>query len=243
MKKLNVILMLFLCGIVLMSCEKDLDSADVSSITKYPVFEMQGDAQVYVERGTSYEDPGVTATEGGAQLDVTTTVVGTYTGNTTFDSNVSDIYTFTYSAVNQDGFTGSTTRTVYVVETGDLVTSISGLYTSTIIRNDILTFEDLEYVFISNNDDDDTYDIQDGIGMYYAIGTNYGLAYSAPTTVTAVDIPTNTFTYSDPFPVGAFGGAAVMSDMVVDPAAQTIEFTTTWDLGYTFQVTLTQTQF
>lgn len=243
MKNLNIILLFFLFGALITSCEKDLDSADVSQITLYPVFEMEGDAEVYVERGEEYTVPGVTATEGGANLEVTTSVLGTYTGATTFDTNVSDIYTFTYKAVNKDGFTGTTTRKVYVVETGDLVNRISGLYLSTIVRNDIPKFENLKYVFIYDNDNDDTYNIWDGIGMYYAIGTNYGLGYAAPTTVTAVDIPSNDFTYGAPFAVGAFGGAATMNSMVVDPVAKTIEFTTNWDAGYVFVVTLTQVQF
>lgn len=234
--------MILLFGALITSCEKDKDSADVSTLTEYPVFEMEGESVVFIERGADYEVPGVSATEGGAELDVTTSVVGTYTGATTFDTNVSDIYIFTSKATNNDGYSGSTARTVYVVETGDLVNRISGLYLSTIVRNDIPKFENLKYVFISDNDDDGTYDIWDGIGMYYAVGTNYGPAYWAYTTVTANDIPANDFTYGAPFPAGAFGGAATMSEMIVDPVAKTINFTTNWDQGYVFKVTLKQVQ-
>lgn len=235
--------MFLLSGTIVMSCNKDLETANVSELTEYPVFEIEGESEVYVERGAEYQLPVVTATEGGNELEVTYAVLGTYTGASTFDANVSDIYVITYKAVNKDGYTGTTVITVYVVETGDLVTRISGLYLSTITRNDLLEYTDLEYVFISDNNDDQTYDIWDGIGMYYALGRNYGLAYAAPTTVTAVDIPTNSFNYGPPFPVGAFGGAATMSDMVVDPTAKTISFTTNWDAGYVFEVTLTQVQF
>ncbi len=241
MKNLNIILLVLLFGASITSCEKDKDTADVSSLTEYPVFEMEGESEVFIELGSDYQDPGVTATEGGQTLEVTTTILGTYTGATTFDSNAADIYTFTYSAVNQDGFSGSTVRKVYVVETGDLVNSISGLYLSTVFRNGV-TYTDLEYAFISDNNSDETYNIYDGIGMYYALGRKLGTPFLAPTTVTANDIPSNSFTYPAEFTVGTFGGSVTMNNMVVDPDAKTIEFASTWSFGFLFEVTLTQVQ-
>ena len=49
--------------------------------------------------------------------------------------NKADIYVETTSAVNQDGYAGEVVRTFWVACTGDLVNSIEGLYTSTVIRN------------------------------------------------------------------------------------------------------------
>ena len=168
--------------------------------------------------------------------------VQSYSG-TEVDADLPNEYLFTYSATNSDGFVGTTGRTVWVVNTGDLVTSIEGLYTSSCKRDGSITaqYTDMPYVLIYKTGVN-KYAISDGIGGYYDLGRGYGPDYRAtPIEVTAVDIPGNSFTYSGDFGVGAFGGVATMSGFTVDPVAKTISFTTVWDGGpYTFEVTLKQ---
>lgn len=231
-----------LSSVLMVSCKKK-DSADVSRVTNYPTFEVKGDNPMFVEKGTPYNEPGVTATENGSEIDVTTSVVGHYRGGNTLDVNTADYYTITYTATNKDGFQGSVTRDVYVAETGDLVNSISGLYTSTVVRNGTAgaAYTNMKYVLVWDNGDG-TYGISDGIGAYYYIGRGYGYNYAAPAKVQANDISANDFTYI-PFTVKTFGGVCTMSDMVADSATKTLSFTTVWDAGYTFEVTLNQVQF
>lgn len=226
------------------SCEKDKSSEGVSRVTNYPTFEVSGDPVIYQALGDPYTDPGATATEGGQSIPVTTSAFGNYWvgGLNDVDPNQADYYSVTYSAENKDGFTGTEGREVYIVETGDLVSNIAGLYTSTVVRNGSAgpEYTDMEYVMI-RDEGSGKYSISCGIGGYYAFGRGYGLGYIAPCFVTANDIPTNDFTYTD-FSVVTFGGVCTMKSMTVDAAAKTISFSTDWSFGYTFEVTLTQVQ-
>lgn len=101
----------------LFSCEKETE--DVSRITEYATFEMQGEDFMYVLRNTTFTDPGVTAHEGESDLPVE--IKGTV------DTSTDGVYTIQYSAINSDGFPASVERTVAVVSaipTADL----SGTY-------------------------------------------------------------------------------------------------------------------
>lgn len=111
----------------------DKESADVSRQTDFPLIEVAGPSTVFHPLGTNYDDPGATATEGGQEITVTSEATGTYRGGSSLDVNVADCYEVTYTATNKDGFPGTASRTVYVYETGDLINSIEGLYTSTVV--------------------------------------------------------------------------------------------------------------
>lgn len=235
---------LFFVTISFVSCEKNIDSDELSFITFYPEFVMEGDEVILVNQGDAYAEPGITALENGEEIAVTTSVDGTVQpfSGTTIDSDLPNEYVFTYSATNSDGFTATSGRTVWVYQTGDLVTSIEGLYISTVKRTGatVSYFRNMAYILIYKTGVN-KYTISDGIGGWYDIGRAYGPGYRAtPIEVTAVDIPGNSFTYSGNFGVGAFGGVATMSGFTVDPVAKTITFSTVWDSGYTFDVTLTQ---
>ncbi len=234
---------LFLCGIALVAtgCEEE-SSSNVSQLTNFPTFVLNGDAVMFVPKGTVFEDPGVTVTEGDVEIPYETSVSGQFQGGTTVDTNVDDIYTITYSAVNQDGYPGQAIRKVIVYDNGDLTSSIAGVYRSTVVRNGAASaqYTDMEYVMIWNTGGNN-YHVSDGIGGYYAIGRAYGDAYLAPMDVVANDIPSNNFTVPD-FTVGTFGGVAHNTEFTVNPGAGTIHFVTDWSEGYTFDVTLEQVQ-
>lgn len=107
--------------LALVSCNET--SQDPSTITYYITFEMEGDETYLLEVGTAYEEPGVTAFEG--TEDVTSSMVTTGS----VDENTVGLYTITYSATNQDGFSSSITRTVIVYDPS-VTTDISGTYTT-----------------------------------------------------------------------------------------------------------------
>ena len=240
--KTTKILMAFAIVAALSSCEKDT-TGDVARVTNYPTFEVSGENPIFLELGTAYVEPGVKATENGAEIPVTTSVIGHYRGGTSVDENVSDWYAISYAATNADGFVGTAEREVYVVETGDLVNSISGLYTSTVVRNGSSSaqYTDMPWVLIWENSDG-TYELSCGIGGYYQLGRAYGLGYkSGGAVITANDISTNDFSYVT-FANDGFGGTTDITDMMVDAANKKITFTAEWSFGYTFEVELTQVQ-
>lgn len=239
MKKV-LLSLVFLCTFFV-SCDSDTTS-NVSRVTNYPIFTLLGDDVIYVQKGDEFIDPGVLVTEGGVEIPYQTTISGDYRGGTTLDTNVVDVYQVVYSAQNQDGFSGSASRTVIVYENSDLVSSISGLYLSKVVRNGVSSaqYTNMEYVLVWKNSNG-TYEMSDGIGGYYNIGRGYGVGYAAgPVIITANDISTNNFAPIPSFGVGAFGGNAVMSGLTADPANNKLSFSTVWDAGYTFNVTLTK---
>ncbi|MFT4521668.1 MAG: hypothetical protein ACI8ZN_000605 [Bacteroidia bacterium] len=240
--KIKSLAFLTLLAFAFAGCEKSTEG--ISRVTNFPDFVVNGSAKIIHQLGTPYTDAGAIATEAGSEIPVTTTHSGLYRGGNTLDGNTADEYTTTYSATNADGFAGSATRTVCVVNNGDLTTSIEGLYTSTVVRNGSTgpQYTDMGYLMIWKNADG-TYQVSDGIGGYYHYGRGYGSNYIAPgLIVTANDISANDFSFSG-FSVKSFGGVCETTSMTVDAAAKTVSFTTEWDAGYTFETTLTQVAF
>jgi hypothetical protein len=246
MKSINhfILLCLLSTAVVFTSCDDEPEVSNISRVTYFPTFEYEGGDFALVACNSSFELPEVKATENGVELPVNTTVEGALTGASTFDIGVPDKYVITSSATNQDGFDGLVVRTVWVACNGDLVNSIEGLYTATVVRNGVSSpqYTNLRYVLITKIDDD-TYEISDAIGGYYDIGRAYGDAYrAAGMTITANSIPGNDFSFGGPIGVGAFGGSLEMTSFSVDPGTGTIHFTSSWDAGFDFDVTLTQVQ-
>ncbi len=245
-------IILFISAALIVSCTSD-ESSNVSRVTNYPSFDVLGDDVVYVNLGDPYVDPGVIVTEGDTEIPFTTTIVGNYRGGTTLDTNVSDMYTITYTATNQDGFSGSATRTVYVVETGDLVNSIAGLYRTTVFRNGAQPaanpedYTDREWILIWENEDG-TYGMSDAFGGWYLYGRAIAGSETPGAVIVANNIATNDFDFPATMTNSYFGGDATITEMTVNPEADTIDFTTVWNTPppvtvYTFDVHLEQHQF
>ena len=106
------------------SCNDDEDQFTDSRLTYYVALELNGDAFVQVPIGTSYTDAGCKATMKGE--DVSSRIVTT--GLDAIDVNKPGLYTVTYSAVNDDGFPASVSRTVAVCDPS-VTTDISGTWT------------------------------------------------------------------------------------------------------------------
>ncbi len=240
----NLILASLLLGgmFTFTACDNEPSAKDISRVTYFPSFEYEGGDFSIVPCGTDFTLAPVKATENGVELPVTTDIDGAFFGSTAFDVNSADKYVITSSATNADGFDGLVTRTVMVACTGDLINSLEGLYSATVVRNGVMSaqYQNLKYVIIKKVGPNQ-YQLSDAIGGYYAIGRAYGDAYNASgLVITANNIPANDFSFSGPVGVGAFGGSLTMSDFDVNPENGTITFTSVWDAGFTFVVTLTQ---
>ena len=116
MKKLrySIIALLAVLAFGFTACEED-QTANISEVTYFPSFELQGENPYLIDAGNppaSYEDPGVTVTEEGEEIE--------YDISHNVDVNTKGFYTVTYSATNKDGYSAQETRTVIVGCPGDL---------------------------------------------------------------------------------------------------------------------------
>lgn len=253
MKKL--VLTLLFASSLFVSCEEDTTDG-VSKITYYPEITVLGDDIYYIPQGGTFNDPGATATEGGAEIPFVVSAKGLYRGGTTLDTNVGDVYDVKYTATNSDGFSISSTRTVVVYPpTGDLVNSIEGVYISTVKRNGSLlnpaqgSSVNMKYVYIWKNTDG-TYAVSDALGGWYDLGRNIGhTSATKGGVINAVSIPGNSFTF--PGGVGNleneyFGGTAELTSLTVNPVTKTLVLGSHWlappATNYNFESTLVQTQ-
>ena len=124
-------LLLILAAIIpFAGCEKTetpdntADRVGNSRVTYFPTFSMSGDQYISLVKGGTFTDPGVTAKEGTADLQVTKTG--------TVDVNTVGVYDVVYSATNKDGFSSSVTRTVAVLPAAEQAgVNISGKYANT----------------------------------------------------------------------------------------------------------------
>ena len=229
-------------------CEKEY--LDESKITYFPLFEMEGESEVIHTVGEPYTDGTVTASEAGKPLEVSVDVIGEVTGysGTTVNVDAFDKYSITYSATNADGYVGTVTRTVYVAPpTGDLVTSLEGIYLSTVLRTPsfavIPQYTNMKYIIIWKTEDN-KFEISCAVGAYYSIGREYGYGSAFQgAVITANDIPANEFTISQASSPD-FGNIADITDFTVDPVNKTITFTSTADFANgVFHVQLEQIQY
>ncbi|HMS99319.1 MAG TPA: DUF5012 domain-containing protein [Saprospiraceae bacterium] len=243
MKQIYFAVIAGLLSVSLSSCDSVVNSAEASEITYLPKLTMNGSSEIDLGCNPSggYTDEGLIAEEQGKEIPVTTVITGKY-----FDAgaiNGPDIYSISYSAANKDGIPGAAERTVIWQECqGDFVNSIAGMYSSVVVRNGVSSaqYTDLGPIIIKDLGSG-VYQLSDAIGGYYDFGRGYGYTYAARgMKVTANDLATNSFTHTGTVEVGDFGGALIMKDFKIDPATKTIKFTTDWDAGFVFEVTLTQ---
>ncbi|MFY0600208.1 MAG: DUF5012 domain-containing protein [Cyclobacteriaceae bacterium] len=231
---------LMLFSVLFMACEDD-ETANTSSITFYPEFEVTGASSLQIGINDDYVEPGILATEQGAQIDVSVSYTGRFTGfSGTEIPNTADQYTVNYSALNVDGFAGSASRTVFKIDNGDFVSSIAGLYSSTVVRSTGVTYSDILVLVWETAPN--VYEISSYIGGYYGEGSGFGDGYLARGgTITVNDIATNDFTFGQAqFPI--WGNVVDITSMTVDPATKTISYSTLADFGGMWDITMTQVE-
>lgn len=248
MKSIKFFFLLLFTVTLFYNCDKTENSAEPSAITYLPKVTIIGESDIVLPcGGGNYTDEGATAEEGGQSITLNTDISGKYFGG----SEVSgpDEYSITYSAVNKDGIPGVQVRSVLIPEcNGDLVTSIAGMYTAYLSRTTkssgaVLATPQYQGVgpIIIKDLGGNQYAISDAIGGWYEYGRSLGVAYAAlGQTITANDIPSNDFTFGPAVEVGSFGGVNTLLTFEVIPAEKKIIFTTDWEAGFTFEVTLIQ---
>jgi hypothetical protein len=124
MKRIKYLLILFLAITLIISCERDLETENVSKVTEYAAFTVSGNDLIVVANGAVYTDPGAVAKEGSKNLTV----------EVKNDVNVNQmgVYTIKYTATNSDGFKAFAQRTVVVLPAGSMPTDdLSGSYQRT----------------------------------------------------------------------------------------------------------------
>ncbi len=100
-----------LVAIFATSCEK-VTTEGMTRITYYPTITVLGDAETVVNVGETYTDAGCQVILNGEDVTDQVKILSNV------DTNEMGIYTVAYSATNEDGFSTSASRTVYVVNAG-----------------------------------------------------------------------------------------------------------------------------
>jgi Domain of unknown function (DUF5011) len=231
--------------VILIGCTNE-ESKNVGKVTNYPTIEIAGDNPYFIPQGGTFVEPGVIAKEGSTSISFTTIAKGNYRGANTIDTNKPDEYTVEYTATNKDGFKASGTRKVIVYKTGNLVDSIEGVYISTVSRNNVSppNQQNLKYVYIWKNTNG-TFEVSDAFGGWYQYGRGFGIGYITPGgIITAVNIPTNNFTFATGLTNTGFGGPATITELTVNPTTKKLVLKCGWvaPTVYAFVSTLTQVQ-
>lgn len=225
-------LMLAVATIFMTACSKD--SEGLTSITYYPVIELQGDDFMIVAKNSQFVDPGFTVTLNGEDITDKAEV------KSNVNTAVSGVYSVKYSAKNADGFSASATRTVVVLDKDD---AIEGFYATSPScyrdRAGAITAYGASFDVLVIKISDGVYSIEDFLGGYYSQRAGYGSAYNATGSV-AIDADGNVELISSY--VAGWGDA--LDDLVggnYDVATSTFS----WDAQYAgmdFYVTMTKIQ-
>jgi hypothetical protein len=159
-------LLFFTASLGLTSCSKDQHTD--TRVTNYIVLTINGDEVVYVNAGDTYVDAGCKAEAAGQ--DVSDKVVTT----NPVDTKVIGPYTVTYKATNEDGFSSSATRYVYVGQ--PLAGTVSpGSFRQT-KAGAIVNWSGFDIDMLT--DGNGLYWVEDLLGGYYEQRAGYGSAYS-----------------------------------------------------------------
>ena len=152
MKK-NILFTMFLALVALAVTSCDKESEGLSRITYYPTIEILGNSEAVINLGETYEDEGCYAEINGQ--DVSDQVII----SSNINNNRVGIYSVNYAAYNEDGFSATSSRTVYVVDPNSIATlyfgDSRGYYGAPI--------------YVTDNGDG-TYHIDDLLGGWYFYG-------------------------------------------------------------------------
>lgn len=216
--------------VTLASCD-DKDSEGLTRITYYPTIELEGDASIVVQKGSTYEEPGYSSVMNGE--DVTDKVTVT----TDLDTSKSGVYTITYTTMkNDDGYGASASRTVVVL---DLEDPIEGFYltSSSSYReyNGAQVAFGAEYETLVINNGDGTYYFEDLLGGWYAQRAGYGSSYAMTGNVAVAS--DGTMTLVDSY-ISGWGDGLVDFSGNYDAATSTLKFVAEYVSSMKFNVTM-----
>lgn len=162
---------LALAATALTACSGD-DTEGLTRITHYATITLQGDAVMTTRKGAPFDDPGCKAVAGGQDISSRIVVTGD------LDTQTSGKYTLTYTVANDDGFTATATRTVYVFDFAD---GREGIFHTTPdsyrdYKNAQTPFG-AQYEIVSIARGDGQYEIDDLLGGWYSQHMGYGEKY------------------------------------------------------------------
>ena len=173
--------MLALVSFVLTSCG-DKESEGLSRFTYYPVLELQGGDYMVVDKGSTFQDPGFTATLNGE--DVSSQVAVSSNVNT----SKSGVYSVVYSIKNSDGITANAKRTVVVLDPNS---AVEGFYLTQAdsyrLRQGAQVAYGSEFEILIIDNGDGSYDVDDMLGGWYCQRAGYGTNYAMEATITIAD--------------------------------------------------------
>ena len=166
--------MLALVSFALTSCG-DKETEGLSRFTYYPLLELEGESYMVVGKGTTFQDPGFSATLNGEDVSSQVTV------SSNVNTNKSGVYTVVYSIKNEDGIAANAKRTVVVL---DLNSAVEGFYQITPdsyrLREGAQVAYGSPFEMLVIDNGDGTYDVDDLLGGWYCqragYGTNYAMA-------------------------------------------------------------------
>jgi hypothetical protein len=233
-KMKNILLSLLLVSsLVSLSSCRDIDSYDHSSITYYVTLKVT-DGDMLVPVGSKFTDPGVVATQGGKDVSSSVTKTGTV------DASQLGIYTITYSAKNEQGYSSSATRTVCVYDPNNTTSDISGSYTlasGSYRLSGSTTTPYSGYSVTITKKGQGIYYISDWLGGYYDKYNGYGSSYASTgyfalnndNTITL--LKSSAITFSN----GSFNVSA-LSNATYNPSAKEISFVATFGGRYYHEI-------
>ncbi len=154
------------------SCTDD-STEGLTRITYYPELTLEGDKTLYLDKGTSFTDPGYTAILNGEDVSDQVEI------STNLNTNKSGIYTISYSIVNADGFSSSASRKIIVTDPND---AIEGIYytdpESYRLYNGAQVAYGNSFTILILNNGDGTYSVDDLLGGWYCQRAGYGSNYA-----------------------------------------------------------------
>ena len=158
------------------SCTKE--SEGLTRITYYPVLELEGETTMLVDKGSSFNEPGYTATLNGEDVSADVKV------ESNVNTSKSGIYSVVYSIVNSDGFSSVAKRTVIVFDFED---PVEGIYTVDpssyrLYNGAQLAFGRAFQIYVLANGDG-TYLVDDILGGWYCQRAGYGTNYAMQATI------------------------------------------------------------
>lgn len=160
MKSKLLYLMVLFFALSVSSCD-DESTAGMTRITYYPTIELLGSTSVVLNLGESYADEGCYAELNGE--DVSDQVIV----QSGVNSSKVGIYSISYIAYNEDGFSATASRTVYVVDPSSVATLYFG-ESQTATRH----YYDAP-IYVTDNGDE-TYLVDDILGGFQFHGLNPG---------------------------------------------------------------------
>lgn len=168
MKKIAYLITLVF-AFVITGC--DDSTAGLTRITYYPELVLEGESTLYLDKGTTFEEPGYTAIMNGEDV---TDEVEIFTN---LDTNTSGVYTINYSIINADGFYTTASRTVIVTDPNDPIEGYWDTDPDSYRVSEGETAYGASYPVLIINNGDGTYSVDDLLGGWYCFRANYGTDY------------------------------------------------------------------